>query len=158
MKVTATHKERRRSLDRLRRVRAKRGRKLPPCYEWTLVKGQQIVVPISVSMRAQIGRSSFRMNYADFCSLTSLFIPHVKRIGSGFNARDHLLPRPFPSSLRITQVRNMFVGAKRMGLGDAGHLCVCHIMFLSELALLDFGVNFNLTRAYLSNEARYRHH
>jgi hypothetical protein len=132
-------------------------RQLPPSYEWTLVKRQQIVVPISVGMRTKIRRSPRRTGYPDIRSFTSLLIQDVKRVGSSFDARDHLLPGPLPANLRIPQVRNMFVGTEGMGLGDTCDLYICHVRFLSELALLDFGVNYNLTRAYTAKEVRFRH-
>ena len=44
-----------------------------------------------------------------------------------------------------------------MGLGDARYLHICHLRFLLELALLDFGVHCNLTRAYTAQEVRCRH-
>ena len=53
-------------------------------------------------------------------------------------------------------MQNMLMGAERMGLGDACHSYVCHLRFLSELALLDFGVDSNLTRAYPAQELRCR--
>jgi hypothetical protein len=54
-------------------------------------------------------------------------------------------------------VRNMFMGTERMGLGDARYLHICHFSFLSELALPEFGVNYNETRAYTANGVRSRH-
>jgi len=45
-----------------------------------------------------------------------------------------------------------------MGFGDACHSYVRHLRFLSELALLDFGVHCDLTRAYTARILRYRHH
>jgi hypothetical protein len=63
-----------------------------------------------------------RTNNADICSPTSLFIQHVKRVGSSFDARDHLLPGPLPANLRIPQVRNMFMGTERVGLSNARYL------------------------------------
>lgn len=131
---------------------------LPPPNEWALVKRQQIVVPIPVGVRAQIRRTSRRTNNSDIRSLTSLFIQHVKRVAPSFDACDHSLTGPLPANPRIPQVRNMFVGTERMGLGDACYLHVCHLRFLSELALLDFGVNCNLTRAYTANGLRFRHY
>lgn len=44
-----------------------------------------------------------------------------------------------------------------MRLRDARNLAICHLRFLSELALLDFGVHFNATRSYTANVLRYRH-
>jgi len=51
----------------------------------------------------------------------------------------------------------MFVGTERMGLGNARHLHICHLSFLSELAPLNFGVNFKPTRTYTDRELRNRH-
>jgi hypothetical protein len=87
-------------------------------------------------MRAQIRRSPRRTNNSDIRSLTSL-IQHVKRVGSSFDACDYLLPGPLPASLRVPQVRNMFMGTERVGLGDARYLHICHLRFLSALALID---------------------
>jgi hypothetical protein len=51
---------------------------------------------------------------------------------------------------------DMFMGTERVRLGDARHLHICHLSFLSELALSDFGVNFKQTRAYTADALRYR--
>ena len=54
-------------------------------------------------------------------------------------------------------MRDVFVGTERMGLGDACHSYISHLRFLSELALLGFGVHFHLTRAYSATYIRQRH-
>jgi hypothetical protein len=54
------------------------------------------------------------------------WIDDEERIGFGLDASNNFLAGPFPSHLGIPQVRDVFMRALRMGLGDACHLNVSH--------------------------------
>jgi hypothetical protein len=62
LKMTATRKQGGAASTAFADVGQNGTEKLPPCYERTLHKREQVVVPIPVGMRAQIRRSPLQIN------------------------------------------------------------------------------------------------
>src|SRR5579859_4547325 len=128
MKITAARTERRRGVQPPSPSSGRNvAQQLPPPYERALVQRQQIVIPVAVGVSSHVGRSPCRTNDTDVGPLTCAGIKNEKRIRPCFDTRDHLFTSPFPPGLRIPQMRDMFVGAVRMGFRDASYLYVCHL-------------------------------
>jgi hypothetical protein len=98
-----------------------------------LVQRQQIVVPLTIRVSANIRGFARLTDHADISALPVSRVQHEERIGLGLNALDHLFPRPHPTP-GITEMRDVFMGALRMLFRNAGYLCVSHGNFLSLLA------------------------
>jgi hypothetical protein len=98
-----------------------------------LVQRQQIVVPLTIRVSADIRGFARLTDHADISALPVSRVQNEERIGLGLNAFDHFFPRPHPTP-GITEVCDVFMGALRKRFRDAGYLCVSHGNFLSLLA------------------------
>lgn len=90
-----------------------------------LSERQQVVVPLAIRISTDVRSLARLTDHADIGALPTYGIQNKKRVGLGLDAFDYLFPRPAPLAA-ITQVGNVLVGTLRIGLRDAGYLCVWH--------------------------------
>lgn len=91
-----------------------------------LIERQEVVIPIAVRVSPQKGRATDRADNADVGTVAVVRVEDVEGVGLRVDARDHLLPGPFPVCFGIPKVRDVLMRALRMRLGDASHLNVSH--------------------------------
>jgi hypothetical protein len=97
-----------------------------------LIQGQEVVIPVAVGVRAQVRRAPCGADDTDIGTPAGVGIEHKERVRPGIDAANHILPSPFPSRARITDVRDVLMRALRMRFGDASNLNVCHGLPLPE--------------------------
>jgi hypothetical protein len=79
-------------------------------------------MPISIGVGADIRRTPCRPHDPNVSPLSSYRIDHKESVRLCVNAGDYLLARPFPASLRVAELRDVFMGARWIGFCDACRL------------------------------------
>jgi hypothetical protein len=94
----------------------------------TLDKRQQVVVPLTIGMRAEVRLLPSLTNDADIHLFAGAAIDGIERSGFSVNAGDRVLARypPGGGARDIANVSNVFVRAHVMGLVDASDFMFRH--------------------------------
>jgi hypothetical protein len=79
-----------------------------------LIQGQQVVVPVAVSIRAKVRCAACRSDNADIRTLPGVWINDKKRVGTGLDASNDILAGPLLSRLGIAQMGDVFVRAMQI--------------------------------------------
>jgi len=105
--------------------------------DWALIERQEVVVPLSVRVRTNIGRLADFSHNTNLSPFTRRWFENVERIRLGVDALDDALASPHPGGRRVADVGDVLVGALRVGFDDAGDLAISHVVLL-------VGCNFGL--------------
>lgn len=90
------------------------------------VKRKEVVIPISVGVRAEIRLLTSLTNNTDVGSLASLRIEDVKRVNLRLDTGHYGLARPHPIRLGIPHVRDVLMRAVQGWFDDARYLDIGH--------------------------------
>lgn len=91
-----------------------------------LIERQEIVVPVTVSVGANVRRTAGGAYDANVGTLACVGINNKESVSSSVDAADNIFAAPFPARLGIPQVRDVLMRALWMGLTDARHPNICH--------------------------------
>jgi hypothetical protein len=116
-----------------------------------MIKGQEIVVPITIRVSSHISSTPSRADDADIGTLSVVRVHDEEGIGLCVDARDYLISAPLPTDFWIAQLRNVLMRALRMWFGDASHLDVGH-----DYTFLAWNTEACL-RTYAESQRRRRH-
>ena len=86
---------------------------------------QQVVVPLAVSVSAQVRRLSALPHYTDVSALSSLRVDRIEGFPLALDAFDCRLPADTPSAC-VTDMRDVLVPAFAVGLVDTVHMKFVH--------------------------------
>jgi len=87
----------------------------------TLVQGQQIVVPLSISMGPKIRSFPRVADYANVGAFSVDRIKCIERVSLVVDARNYPFTIPHPVCGRIAEMRDVFVRALWVGLQNTGY-------------------------------------
>jgi hypothetical protein len=91
-----------------------------------LIEGQQVVIPVAICVSPQKWRVTSWANDPDVGALAVARVKDKEDVGLCVDARDYLLPAPFPANFWISYMSNVLMRALRMWFRDTNHLDVSH--------------------------------
>jgi transcriptional regulator with XRE-family HTH domain len=108
-----------------------------------LIEGEQIVIPITVRVCAQVLRPSISRIDNAYVRTVSGGILDIEAVCLGLDARNYIFAAPAPPTpARSPQMGDVFMWAVALGLIDARHLNIGHTENTSSLALVSVGHSY----------------